>query len=160
MRHSTVVLLAALLTACAGATPGEGHACTEIGCADGLFVHITPAAPWPPGEYRFVVETDGVTTTCTGSLPLPPCETRAITCDREGVVAIGESGCALPPSAHGLGDLTLPSTPEQITVEVQHEGRTLARETFAPRYQTSQPNGPGCPPICTNASVDLALDFE
>ena len=160
MRHSTIALLVTLLTSCAGATPGPDRGCTEIGCTDGLVVRVTPAAPWPAGEYRFVVEADGVTTTCTGWLPLPPCETRAITCDREGVVSIAESGCALPSSAHGFGDLVLPATPEEITVEVQHEGRTLARETFTPAYQTSQPNGPGCEPICTNASVDLALELE
>lgn len=160
MRCFALTTITVLLTACAGAPPGDGRACTEIGCADGLFVRVTPGAPWPSGEYRFIVEAGGVTTTCTGSLPLPACETRAITCDREGVVSIAESGCALPPSAHAFGDLDLPATPEQLTVEVQHEGRTVARETFTPAYQTSQPNGPGCPPICTNASVDLALDFE
>src|SRR5688500_14606835 len=109
MRRCSLVLalFATISTACAGAQP---QACTEIGCSDGLFVRVTPGAPWPHGAYRFVVEADGVTTTCTGALPLADCSTRAITCDREGV-SITESGCALPPSEHAFGDLQLPGTP-------------------------------------------------
>lgn len=162
MRSSALVVLltifsATTLTSCGGALPE--HACTEIGCSDGLVVRVTPAAPWPQGAYRFVVEADGVTTTCTGTLPLGGCATRAITCDREGV-SITESGCALPPSAHGFGDVVLPGTPASIRIQVQRDGETVGEQTFTPAYQTSQPNGPGCPPICTNASVELTLSLE
>lgn len=157
LRCSLVLaLFVTVSTACAGAQP---QACTEIGCSDGLVVRGTPGPPWPQGVYRFVVEADGITTTCTGALPLADCSTRAITCDREGV-SITESGCALPPSEHGFGDLQLPGTPESISVTVQLGDRTVGQQTFRPTYQTSQPNGPGCEPICTNGSVTLALSFE
>ena len=151
------VLSGTVLTSCSSAW--TGMECTAAGCSDGLVVRVTPAAPWPQGAYRFVIEADGVTTTCTGTLPLGGCATRAITCDREGV-SITESGCALPPSAHGFGDLTLPGTPESIRIQVQRDGETVGDQTFTPAYQTSQPNGPSCPPVCTNASVELALSLE
>ncbi len=97
--------------------------------------------------------------TCSGSLPLPDCSTRALSCDREGVVTITESGCALPPNEHALGDLHLSGAPASVTVEIFRDESTIARETFTPTYQTVQPNGPGCEPTCTQAQVDLALGF-
>lgn len=159
MRRGFALSFTLLLTACAGVRTGS-FACTEIGCADGLSVQVTPAAPWPPGSYRFLFEVDGEALTCTGALPLPECGTPAITCDREGIVMITESGCALPPSQHGFGDVHFPGGPETVTVEVQRDGRALARQTFTPTYHTVQPNGPGCEPICTQASEALALNVE
>jgi hypothetical protein len=149
---------ASLLGACSGEF--DNRACTEIGCENGLTVHVTPAARWPHGAYRFVVEADGMSVTCSGSLPLSDCATRALACDREGVVTITESGCALPPNEHALGDLHLPGAPASVTVEIFRDEGTIARETFAPTYRTIQPNGPGCEPTCTQARVDLTLSFE
>lgn len=156
----SVAALALVLVACGGVDAAGGHACTAIGCQDGLTVEVAPEAPWPPGDYRFVVDADGATTTCTGSLPLPECQSRAITCDDEGVVMISESGCALPPSQHGFGDLHFDGMPASLTVEVFHQQRSVGRASFTPTYQTVQPNGPECEPTCRNAYVRMALRFE
>src|SRR5690606_6653103 len=115
---------------------------------------------WPAGDYRFVVDVEGTTTTCSGRLPLPPCETPAITCDREGVVQITESGCALPAEQHAFGDLRFfQGAPTSVRVEIYHQDRAVAQQSFTPTYRTVQPNGPGCEPICEQASVELPLDF-
>jgi hypothetical protein len=140
-----------------GTTPPQ--ACTEIGCQDGLLIRVTPTEAWPHGAYTFTVEADAKTTTCTGSLPLPACGTPGLTCDGPGVT-IGESGCALDPAQHAFADIMFEATPTSVTVGVDLDGRTIASQTFTPEYQTVQPNGPGCDPICTNASVELPLTFD
>ena len=134
-------------------------ACTAIGCHDGLVVSVTPTSSWPHGEYRFTIEADGKTTTCTGRLPLPDCDTRALTCDDDDV-SIGESGCALPATDHAFSDIVLPSGPASVTVTIELDGQALATQAWTPAYQTVQPNGPGCPPTCTNAAVGLDLQFD
>jgi hypothetical protein len=159
----TVVLCALGCTAKSGAgdemsTPTSGEACTDIGCMDGLLIQVTPIEAWPHGDYLFSIEHDGTTTTCEGSLPLPACETRAISCDGSEPL-ITESGCALDPAAHAFGDIMFTTTPAAVTVEVSIDGETVGTGSFDPEYQTIQPNGPGCEPICTTAAVDLALSF-
>lgn len=157
MKIVPVVALFAIM--CGGNGFGGGQRCTEIGCADGLMVGVTSDARWPAGEYRFVIDVEGTTTTCTGALPLPECGTQAITCDREGVVRISESGCALPADQHAFGDLYFEETLPSVRVEILHEERSVAMGSFTPTYQTLQPNGPGCGPTCRNASVQLPVDF-
>lgn len=155
MHRRLLLSFAILLGAC-----GAEHDCTLIWCADGFSLRTEPSEAWPPGAYRFVIEADGETVTCTGSLPLPPCGTRAITCDRDDVVEIDESGCALPASQQAFSGLNFPGNPETVTIELQRDGSTLTRRTFTPAYQTTQPNGPGCEPICTQASDTFALALD
>jgi hypothetical protein len=70
---------------------------------------------------------------------------------------IGESGCALPASAHGFSDIRFTSSPAKVTIRVERDGQVLAKESFTPAYRTSEPNGPGCGPVCKQASATLAL---
>ncbi|HEY6559292.1 MAG TPA: hypothetical protein VI072_18535 [Polyangiaceae bacterium] len=127
------------------------HACTEIGCIDGLHVTLTPADSWPAGAYVFDIETEGGSTTCRGSLPLPPCGTQGLTCTGQPV-QIGESGCALPAAAHGFSTLTFSSAPKRVHVRITRDGQLVAARELAPAYRRAQPNGPGCEPVCTTAS--------
>ncbi|HYJ11579.1 MAG TPA: hypothetical protein VEX18_21300, partial [Polyangiaceae bacterium] len=66
-------------------------------------------------------------------------------------VRIGESGCAMPPSTHAFSDITLNDSPAQVSIVIRHDECELLRETLAPAYQRSQPNGPGCAPVCEGA---------
>lgn len=136
--------------------PPEG--CTEIGCHDGLIVRVTPSSGWPHGMYRFVIEADGETTTCARSLPLPECGTPALPCEGPPVM-IGASGCALDPSEHGFGDVVFEAAPEQVRIEIARDGEVIAAQEWTPQYETVQPNGPGCEPICETATVELAVEF-
>jgi hypothetical protein len=144
-----------------GCDSSSQTACTAIGCTDGLAVTVTPTSAWPAGDYRFTIEADGVTTTCTGSLPLPACGTAAITCEggEPDAVMIGESGCALAESEHAFSDIMFTATPASVAVTVEFGGTQIGAGSWSPEYQTSQPNGPECEPTCTNASVELALTF-
>jgi hypothetical protein len=157
------VLVAAVPAIALGCSPGgdaspPGRACTTIGCQDGLVVRVLPTEAWPPGEYRFDIEQDGARVTCTGTLPLPPCDRRGLACDAPAPMIV-ESGCALEPAAHAFGDVIFSTTPAEVSIVVTHQGQQVGAGRWRPVYQTSRPNGPGCEPVCTEASVDLVLSF-
>lgn len=138
-----------------------GRACTTIGCADGFHVALSPTAGWPAGSYEVVIETEAGKTTCQGELPVT-CDVAGITCttvpDRgEKNPRVGVSGCALGPNEQGYADIQLPDGPASVRVHIAHEGKTLVEQSFSPEYQTSQPNGPGCEPVCRQASGSITV---
>jgi hypothetical protein len=132
------------------------RACTEIGCVNGLHLRVSPDAGWRAGAYRFDLELDGRPVTCEGALPLKPCGERSFTCDADGV-ALGESGCALPANAQGIAQIMVPGYPLQLSVRVSLNGAELANASFTPSYVSSQPNGPGCEPVCCGASANFTV---
>ena len=138
------------------ADPNVPQACNEMGCADGLVISLSPDAGWAPGQYRFTIVTDGETTVCEGALPLPPCEQPALRCTGSAAI-IGESGCAIDPAAHGFSDIQISSKPKSVTLTIERDGQPIANQTLTPTYQRSQPNGPGCPPVCDNAHAQVAV---
>ncbi len=148
-------LFVGFLLLCGGqAFAADPVACTEIGCVDGLVLNVAPDYHWAPGDYVFAFKIDGQPQTCRGSLPLKPCGEPSVICDGSGVM-ITESGCALPPDAHGFGTITLANGPAQVDVTITHNGQTLVQKTITPTYKTSRPNGPQCEPQCRQASVEL-----
>jgi len=113
----------------------------------------------PAGAYTFEFEIDGAPTTCTGSLPLAPCEQGpSVTCTTDAVM-VGESGCAMPPAEQGFGELIFSNAhPAQVKVTVTRDGEVVGGGEFAPEYQRLQPNGPGCEPTCEQAQATLELN--
>jgi len=146
---------------CTGTTPepsSPGHACTDIGCVDGLHVTLAPSGGlWTKGHYTFEITTPLGTTTCEGALPLPACEAgRALSCSGPPV-SIGESGCALPPDQHGFASIDLASGPADVTIVIRKDGAELVRKSITPGYRVTSPNGPDCEPTCRQASDTLAF---
>lgn len=135
--------------------PDPPRVCSTIGCVDGLTVALQARA-WPAGSYEFAVRLDQRTVTCTGTLPLPACGTPSLTCDGPGV-AIGESGCALPPEQHGFGEIHVDTTPDEVEVRLSFEGKARVTYTSKPVYRTTQPNGPECEPTCTNGGITMEV---
>jgi hypothetical protein len=135
-----------------------GKACTEMGCTSGLHLSVLPLASWPHGDYRYVLDVDGRTVTCEGSLPLRGCESRNITCSEPGF-AVVESGCALPRSEHAFGGMEIPGFPDRVHLRIELDGRPLADEDLDLRWTRTQPNGEGCPPVCCQASDEVTLNF-
>jgi len=134
------------------------RACTMIGCMDGLALELTPSSAWPAGDYSFAFVIDGAPVTCGGALPLPACgDGPALACDVAGAVQIGESGCALAPDSHGFSDILFMSAPKTVELTISRAGAPLLARTLTPTYRESQPNGEGCPPVCTSANMTLAL---
>jgi hypothetical protein len=138
------------------------RACTQMGCESGLTVALPLDYRWQPGNYIFQLQTEQETLRCEGALPFHGCEHSALRCSSE-TIRIMESGCALPAEAHGFGDIQITGEPEKVRVTITRKHRSqgqkiLADESFAPVYQTLQPNGPGCEPICRQGRVELSLE--
>lgn len=128
-----------------------------MACRDGLSVSLLPASGWKHGAYVFTLVVDGVEETCKGVLPLPSCGTPALSCDGKDV-PIGESGCALPPSAHAFSSMHFSRTPERVEIRIERDGATVVDEVVTPTYQVVQPNGPNCGPRCIQANATVTLE--
>jgi len=144
------------LMALSAAAHAQPQACTQIGCVDGLTISVPMEYEWKKGNYAFDFLIDGRSVKCSGALPLKSCEEHNITCSSDGVM-IMESGCALPPEAHGFGDIMLGSDPRQVAVKIRYNGEQIASGNWTPHYQSAQPNGSGCGPVCRQASVKLDM---
>jgi hypothetical protein len=160
-----VVLACALaLAACIPGSDGASdppaitppRACTEIGCASGLSVDFVRSGRWAAGNYRIEVTADGNAGACEITLPLS-CS-RQPRCTGASAWRVGESGCALDPQSHSLTGVDFsPAQPVDVTVTVSLDDRRLGEARLQPVYTTSQPNGPGCEPVCRQARATLTL---
>ncbi|MBI4703748.1 MAG: hypothetical protein HY744_21775 [Deltaproteobacteria bacterium] len=135
----------------------ESEGCTMLGCGPALRVELARTA-WEPGGYQIDVKADGVATSCAVTLPFSSCA-NLVTCDRaDPGFLVESSGCALPAAEHEiLGVLWPLSGPAEVTVEVRQNGKLLGSGTYEPTYATSQPNGEGCEPTCSQADEQPTL---
>ena len=149
-------LLLGLGLACTRSEPPK--VCTQIGCMDGLRIALEPSAGMPAGAYVFEVELDGAVTTCEGSLPLKACEAGpSVKCSTEAVL-IEESGCAMAPAGQSFSGIILDRQhPERVKLTIRRDGEAVGEADFSPDYVRTEPNGPGCPPICEQAEATLTL---
>ncbi len=145
---------------CPGPDIGEPRpdACTEMGCYSGLHLSVRPSDAWPHGDYRYVLDLDGRTVTCEGSLPLKRCGIQSMTCS-DAAVTVVESGCALDASTHAFGDVQISDAPSRVHLTIEHDGKAIADADFTPKYRRVQPNGPGCGPVCCQAADQVTLAF-
>jgi hypothetical protein len=133
------------------------HACTEIGCADGLDVDFqTASGTWPAGSYQIDLTADGATITCTTTLPFASATNPAGSCTSADVI-MGLSGSAQPAAQHAISGLHFNTTPKSVKVTISRDGAMVASGDFTPAYETSMPNGPDCEPTCTNAGATLKV---
>ena len=132
--------------------PAPGGGCTLIGCGPAFSARFEKAGGWSPGDYRVVVELDSTVVECTATLPLS-CDA-PFPCDNPDVLLMLD-GCALPSAEHALGGVELvTSTPASVSVEIFHDGLSLARGEWQPAYFTSRPNGADCEPECRTAPAE------
>jgi hypothetical protein len=118
-----------LATGCDSLGSGDGE-CTEIGCSDGITVHL-PAVPDGPYRVEIIV----------GSGP-------------SGLSYAYE--CAGGPTCQQ--DIFFPELVlDRIVVKVTSSLGSRTTEITNPVYVTSQPNGPDCPPLCRQTSVTAQL---
>lgn len=122
------VLLAVILTSgCNDREIGGGQVCTEIGCDDGFSVQLLEERP------------DSLSLTIYLNDDTEAFDT--IICTNH------ESSCVL--RAGGM-------TPKTVTVEIEWDSEEF-RQTFTPEYESYQPNGPDCPPVCEIATIKINL---
>ncbi len=135
----------------------DGKICTEIGCVDGFRVDFHKDH-WEPGSYSFHIEADGEVSDCTGNLPLKACSSESnLTCTGSKRFIIAEVGCAMAPEQQSFNEIHFEGAPKQVTISISHDGSELVKQIFEPEYTDSQPNGPGCEPICHQASATMTL---
>lgn len=164
MQLRLLALLAALPLGC-GAAPAappaagkSGRTCTKMGCTSGLALELVRSTPWPQGSYRFTLRIDGKSVSCEGKLPLEPCERGPSFRCSDASLRVEESGCALPPEQHAVSGLSSTvSQAAEVSLVIEHQGVLQATAKLQPTFQTVQPNGPGCEPVCQSASMRLTL---
>jgi hypothetical protein len=172
MRLARWALLVALV-GCGGAKPGGGpKVCTDVGCEDQFMATLEEASgALPTGMQTLTVTADGVTTTCSFTLPLEtPTGVGAVDCPSGIELLILEAqSCTsttngttktlscTPIAGHFSEELTIRGKPATVHLTQTSNGATLVDVTVAPAYQMHQPNGPGCDPICSQASGGFVL---
>jgi hypothetical protein len=127
-----------------------GMGCTEIGCEDMLTVQIerSDGEAFPDGLYLFTFTFEDNPTA-------------------ESECVLGGEGSELD-CGGDLADLMIevnPSAtrftamyfgaPGHADVRVEYEAQVLGERTYHPSYDFVSPNGPDCPPTCSQATQDM-----
>lgn len=151
------------------------HSCTEIGCAGGVFVRVTPQGGiWQPGTYALELSLDDDRSECEISIPddLPargavtsvPCgegidvmlqQLAECTETRSGD-SVSQS-CEPIPGQYELRFFAF-QEPDRLRLTLNRDGAELLSEDRRLTYAESRPNGPDCEPVCRQAQVKLAFD--
>jgi len=164
-----------LLAGCSDGFPLDGHACTEIGCADGAQLEIrAPDNSWPAGSYRLELTFDAVSHVCEVRLPrdLPAsvgstsplaCSSGLqvafrpeVTCTEQRTRDAVSQSCT-PIAGHWLLGGSVAGTPSSLHARLERDGLQLLDQTQTLRYEESRPNGADCEPVCRQSSVVLEL---
>ncbi len=141
------------------ASPPAAAACTEMWCLEGLRVDLAGTS-WPAGEYRFIIDADGRSRSCTARLPFPDCESLHAACSAPGVT-IGESGCALPPEQQSFSDITLQNIPQSFSVRIEHDSGKVFEYQGDVQRMCTFPNGPQCDERqCCSAVLDTNVVWK
>lgn len=123
--------------------------CTEIGCINTLTITVTADGAGVPEVHGTI--TVGSTTydvAClggdnTGSSP-------EVTCAQGGVVSISVSEA----DGGGVVSWALAGADPVDTGDWGYDGTG----STTPAWESSEPNGEGCPPVCWAATMEIALD--
>jgi hypothetical protein len=175
-RQRLCLMMTAILGAVGCDTDVFGHGCTEVGCSDALQITLqTPDNLWPSGSYNFEFTIDGKRHNCAVEIPgdLPAnlgavemlrCEPQLDAsfspethCTEQRTAAAVSQSCT-PVRDHWLLEIHAPGTPQTLVVRVDRDQTQIFAHSQTPKYQTTQPNGPGCDPICKQSQVRLTLE--
>ncbi len=134
------------LLACAVFVAAAG-CCTEIGCVGGV-VWLLPRSFAPP------VETDTVSVhACVDA----SCFDAVLEWQGSEVWASADGRAWLLTGERRL-DIRFPPPPSgarTVSVEVKNNGQLILNDSRQVTFTTSIPNGPFCPPLCSQARVSL-----
>jgi hypothetical protein len=175
-RRADAVLVAGVVLAAGAALAGcfTSKTCGLVGCWDQFHATVASAdGSIPSGTHVLDVTADGMTVSCTFQVPLamqsgggtvaPQCPQglgvfigQASTCT-ETDTGSSKSQTCVPIAGHFFEDITVIGKPTQLHVRLTVDGATLLDRTETPGYQTSEPNGPGCDPVCHQASAQWAF---
>lgn len=165
-------LVALLWVGACGLGPvGSGaRACGLVGCLDQFTATMQDAnGALPAGAQTLTVTADGMTASCSFTLPLAM-GSGQVTCPgglqvlvRQAETCVSSSNSqtttlTCTPVAGMFSEIvTITGKPTTIHLTQTVNGATALDQTLTPAYTTSQPNGPGCDPVCEQASAVLTL---
>jgi hypothetical protein len=142
MRILVAVLTAISMTGCISG------ACTAIGCVDQVTYQLDSAA-----ASQFAVGQAVQVKACVGT----SCVTETLTLTMGNDVAASQSLTYLSTSRtleYRPGPIGV--EPQRVTLELSRGGNLVASLTKDPvNFSRFQPNGPGCEPVCRQASVSF-----
>ena len=149
-------------------SPDAGQmACTLIGCADQFSATVTVDSTMvPAGRHTVTVTIDGVAGACTFQIPPTagltndPCTAPgfSMTVDPAQMCTTTQSPTVASQQCQPIDGLFVEriavlGAPSSIEVQQSVAGTVIFDQTVAPTYQTNQPNGPGCGPLCSQATA-------
>jgi hypothetical protein len=143
--------------AAAGGCGGSGgpKACTLIGCHDQFLAGVSSSdGLLPSGMHRIEVLADGASLMCTFTAPLQAAPGGGL---MQPSCPTGLTVIVTPAADAQVETISLAGTPAQVHVWQYVDDVAILDAAVAPSYVETQPNGPGCPPICRQASASWTL---
>jgi hypothetical protein len=155
-------------------SPFTSMACTTVGCHDQFAATISVASSTvPPGIHTVAVTADGVTLSCSFAFPPetlagggtvgPQCPI-GLTVDVQPTTVcttIYTDAATIERCDPVPGQFTeliaMMGTPAAIRVRQSVGGTVILDQSATPTYQSNQPNGPGCDPICHQAGAEWTI---
>ena len=146
-----LIVVAALTLSLASGQGGcdarDDLACTEIGCGDGVTVAVV-SERFADGVYRLRVSSGGLADDCQWTISSGRIASE--TCN----AAYGVGASYPPPEAVAV---SYPAVEGPIRVVLSRDGSVVADRAVTPAYETVEPNGPDCPPVCRVARTEIVL---
>jgi|GEM_PF-5928375 len=165
MARFRLILLLLLVTACdeIGDT-----VCTEIGCLSNYEVVFNAEDDsLSLGEYEVQIDLqDEQQFTCTFTLSQTGDACQSMDCiENRTCNQFGRADGVFYDAVYYLYPenqviVTYPPLEGELTISINQNGQPLSGLVTEPVYQTNQPNGPGCDPICFNARNEVTVFRE
>jgi hypothetical protein len=130
--------------------------CTEIGCSSYFRAEFSRSGSWDSGRWEVTFRADGTTLgSCEIELPAASGNDEG-DCTGDLLLRLRSDGEAIE-SATVRRQALSDQTPSEITVLLERDGQQVAQQTFSPTFESVQPNGPGCPPVCEQAEAEFSF---
>jgi hypothetical protein len=136
---------ASLGTASLGAVSGCGPSCGDIACIEAVTVRPDVILS-EAGNYEVDFVADGVATSCTVKVP----STVPAKCTNQRAYVA-------QPDGHGITFVSLDGEYSSLQVTMLRDGTSIADQTYAPKYDGAELDGPGCG-TCPAASERLTTN--
>jgi hypothetical protein len=136
-------------------------ACTELGCESGLTLPLVWGKDTlTSSKYTFELTVDGKKGKCEVVWPYKSCaEVRVPKCSGDVAFTL-ETKCtgeAKSTSDMVIGPIRLAATPAAATLKIWREKVMWHQQDLTLSYADARPNGPGCEPVCKQASKRVCI---
>jgi hypothetical protein len=171
-----VVCFVGALAGCSGGGGDGGtKTCTLIGCVDQFSASVRRAdGAFPSGTHRVEVLADGASLSCTFTFPSETASSAGYVyaaCPAGLMVSVSPEVVCTDVRSDGavshqcepvlgrfIESISLTGTPAQVHAWQYVDDAAILDVAAAPSYEESRPNGPGCAPVCRQASVAWTLN--